>query len=61
MVKSITMATRTVYIIVQLDIDNPNESEITDEHVNDIIGETEYHFGNVGDFMLETEICGLNE
>ncbi len=55
------MATRTVYIIVQLDIDNPNESEITDEHVNDIIGETEYHFGNVGDFMLETEICGLNE
>ena len=55
------MATRTVYITVRLEIDNPKLDEITDEDVNDVIGETEYQFNAVGDFKLETEICGLNE
>ncbi len=55
------MATRTVYITVRLDIDNPNVGEITDEDVDNIISETDYRFGGVGDFSLETEICGINE
>jgi hypothetical protein len=55
------MATRTVYITVRIDIDNPNLEEITDNDVNEVINESDYHFGNVGDFSLETEICGQNE
>ena len=55
------MATKTVYITVRIDIDNPNLDEITDEDVNDVVSETDYRFNNVGDFTLETEICGLNE
>ena len=55
------MATRTIYITVRIDIDNPGESEITDEHVGNIINKTYYNFDNVGDFSLETEVCGLNE
>lgn len=55
------MATRTVYITVRIDIDNPNLDEITDEDVNDVVSETDYRFNNVGGFILETEICGLNE
>jgi hypothetical protein len=53
------MANRVVYISVRLDITNDNVNEITDEMVEDIITETDYHFGNVGDCELETEICGL--
>ena len=55
------MATRTVYITVRIDINNPGLDEITDEDVDDIINETYYQFNSVGDFELETEICGLNE
>ena len=54
------MATRTVCITVRIDIDNPNLNEITDEDVDDIISEADYHFNNVGEFSLETEICGQN-
>ncbi len=55
------MAEKTVYIIVRLDLSNPKIDEITDEDVQDVIGETDYNFGNVGDFEIETEICGINE
>lgn len=55
------MATKTTYITVRIDIDNPKINEITDEDVQDIIDEMDYHFEQVGDFELETEICGINE
>ncbi len=55
------MATRTVYITVRLEIHNPNINEITDEDTEDVISEMDYHFEPVGDFQLETEICGINE
>lgn len=55
------MATRTVYITVRLDITNEKTNQITDEDVENIISETDYNFGNVCDFELETEICGQNE
>lgn len=55
------MAIRTVYITVRLDITNDKTDKITDEDVENIISETEYNFGNVGDFKIETEICGQNE
>jgi hypothetical protein len=55
------MAARTVYITVRIDIDNPKKKRITDEDVANILDETKYSFENVGDFHLETEICGQNE
>jgi len=55
------MAIRTVYITVRINIDNPMLDKITDEDVDEVINETEYQFNAVGDFKLETEICGLNE
>lgn len=54
------MATRTEYITVRLDISNPKVAEITDEDINDVISETDYRFNAVGDFQIETEICGRN-
>jgi hypothetical protein len=55
------MAERTTYITVRLDIHNPKTDEITDEDIQDVITEMDYHFEPVGDFELETEICGINE
>lgn len=55
------MANKTVYLVVRVDISNPNLNEITDEEVDNVISETNYRFGNVGDFILETEICGMNK
>lgn len=55
------MATRTAYITVRLDITNDKTDQITDEDVENIISETDYNFGNVGDFEIATKICGQNE
>lgn len=55
------MSNKTVYLVVRVDISNPNLNEITDEEVDNVISETNYRFGNVGDFILETEICGMNK
>ena len=35
------MATRTIYLTVRLDIDNPKADEITDEEVDEIISEVD--------------------
>ena len=55
------MATRTIYLTVRLDIDNPKADEITDEEVDEIIGEVDYEFKNYGDYEIDTEICGKND
>ena len=55
------MAIKTIYITVKLDISNDKVSEITDEDVEDVLDEKKYHFVNVNDFEMETEICGLNK
>ena len=47
------MATRTIYLTVRLDIDNPKADEITDEEVDEIISEVDYE--------IDTEICGKND
>ena len=54
------MATRTIYLTVRLDIDNPKADEITDEEVDEIISEVYYVFKNYGDSESDTEICGKN-
>ncbi|MTU53612.1 hypothetical protein [Parabacteroides merdae] len=55
------MATRTVYLTVRLDIDNPQVGEITDEDIDVIVSEVDYEFKNYGDYAIDTEICGRND
>ena len=55
------MATRTIYLTVRLDIDNPKADEITNEEVDEIISEVDYEFKNYGDYEINTEICGQND
>lgn len=55
------MATRTIYLTVRLDIDNPNIEDITKEDVDDIISEMDYEFKNYGDYAIESEICDRND
>ena len=55
------MATRSIYLTVRLDIDNPKADEITDEEVDEIISEVDYEFKNYGDYEIGTEICGQND
>ena len=55
------MATRTIYLTVRLDIDNPKADEITDEEVDEIISEVDNEFKNYGDYEIDTEICGQND
>lgn len=55
------MANKTVYITVRLNITNDKVDEITDEDIQEVVSETDYNFGNVGDFNVESEICGIND
>jgi hypothetical protein len=54
------MAERTVYITVRLDVSNPSFNEITDEIAEEIVNEMDYRFSLKG-WVIETEICGINE
>lgn len=54
------MAREIVYLEIRMEIENNDVDEITDEMINDVISNTDYHFGNVGNFQVETEIMGYN-
>ncbi len=55
------MATRTIYLTVRLDIDNPKVGRITDGKIDEIVSEVDYEFKNYGDYAIDTEICGRND
>ena len=55
------MATRTFYLTVRLDIDNPKVEEITDADIDEIVSEIDYEFKNYGDYAIDTEICGRHD
>lgn len=55
------MATRTIYLTVRLDIDNPKVDEITDDDIEDIVSEIDYEFKKYKDYAIETEICDRND
>lgn len=55
------MATRTIYLTVRLDVDNPKVEHITDEEIDEIVSEVDYEFKNYGDYAIDTEICGRND
>lgn len=57
------MATKAVYITVQLDLES-SAADISDEEVQDLINEVDYGFTapeGSGITITDTEICGLNE
>lgn len=56
-------ATRTVYLTVRWDIESSEPEEITDDVVDDLIGEKHifYHSFSADGFVINAEICGRNE
>lgn len=56
-------ATRTVYLTVRWDIESSGEEEITDDVVDDLIGEKNIynHSFSASGFTINAEICGRNE
>ena len=56
------MASRAIYIIVRLDIENDTVDNITDEDVQGLVSELEYEFKSDGYYkIIDTEICGIND
>jgi len=55
------MANKTVYLTVRVTISNPTKKVITDEDANEVISEVDYQFNTVGDWELDTEICGISD
>ena len=56
-------ATKTVYLTVRWDIESSSEEEITDDVVDDLIGEKHIfnHSFSADGFTINAEICGRNE
>lgn len=56
-------ATRTAYLTVRWDIESSSEEEITDDVVDDLIGEKHIfnHSFSADGFTINAEICGRNE
>lgn len=50
------MASRVIYLVVRVEINNTSKKEITDEDVKTITSEVDYEFKDLQDFKLETEI-----
>lgn len=50
------MGKKIVYVTVKMEINNPNKDFITEEDVEEVISNTDYSFGDVDDFHVETEI-----
>lgn len=50
------MASRVIYLVVRVEINNTSKEEITDEDVKTITSEVDYEFKDLQDFKLETEI-----
>lgn len=58
------MATKAIYITVRLDLEDPKADTISDEEVQDFICEVGYDFTApkcCGIYIIDTEICGLND
>lgn len=58
------MATRTIYITVRLDLEDPAAAAISEEKINDLVSEMDYGFRAPKDSSLtitDTEICGRND
>ncbi|WP_417190439.1 hypothetical protein [Bacteroides sp.] len=56
-------ATRTAYLTVRWDIESSDPEEITDDVVDDLIGEKHIfnHSFSADGFVINAEICGRNE
>ena len=62
--RTVTMATKTVYITVRLDLECPAVESISDEEAAYFIDEMDYSFTapeGSGITITDTEICGRND
>ena len=50
------MGKKIVYVTVKMEINNPNKDFITEEDVEEVISNTDYSFGDVDEFHINTEI-----
>lgn len=58
------MATKTIYITVRLDLEDPEAAAISEEKVSDLVSEMDYGFRAPEDSSLtitDTEICGRDD
>ena len=57
------MAEKTVYLTIRVDLENPNVKKITNDMVDDVIGEKEFWFNSYSilGYNIETEVCGRND
>ncbi len=50
------MAIRTIYLVIRMNIENPNTDEISDEDIDHIVTEIDYCFNSLEDFRIDTDI-----
>lgn len=57
------MATKTVYLTIRVELENPDVEKITNDMVDDVIGEKEFWYNSYSilGYNIETEVCGRNE
>lgn len=53
------MAQRIILVTVQLNITNTEIETITDNDVQTVVSETNYEFGNVGNFHIQSQIYNV--
>lgn len=52
---------KTIYATVRYDIENRNGGDVSEEDINDILDQLHRDTKTVGDFIVNTEICGRND
>ncbi len=52
------MASKVIYLVVKLEINDSSTKEITEEDVDKVISNVDYEFKDLGGFKLKTEIYG---
>lgn len=60
----VTMASKTIYNTVRLNLESPTADAISDEEVQNLICEMDYGFtapDGSGISIIDTEICGRND
>lgn len=57
------MGTKTVYLTIRADLENPDVEKITNDMVDDVIGEKEFWYNSYSilGYNIETEVCGRND
>lgn len=52
---------KTTYATLRYDIENRNGDDVSEEDIDDILGQLHHNTKVVGDFIVNTEICGRHD